>query len=81
MEGEQLYWRSYLGPLKKCVDKADGNYVIREIHEGIRGMHAGPKAVVAKAMKASFFWPGMYNASLEVIRKCDNCQLHAPVPS
>jgi hypothetical protein len=57
----------------KCVDETEANYVIREIHEGICGMHAGPKSVVAKAMKAGFFWQGMYNSTLEVIRRCHNC--------
>ncbi|XP_076941288.1 uncharacterized protein LOC143610792 [Bidens hawaiensis] len=37
-----LYQRSFLGPLLRCVDAEDANYLIREVHEGIRGLHAGP---------------------------------------
>ncbi|XP_076956189.1 uncharacterized protein LOC143631257 [Bidens hawaiensis] len=29
-----LYRRSFLGPLLRCVDAEDANYLIREIHEG-----------------------------------------------
>ncbi|XP_076921823.1 uncharacterized protein LOC143583392 [Bidens hawaiensis] len=30
-----LYHRSFLGPLLRCVDAEDANYLIREIHESI----------------------------------------------
>ncbi|XP_035834295.1 uncharacterized protein LOC118482752 [Helianthus annuus] len=43
-----LYRKSYLGPLLRCVDADDANYLIREVHEGICGIHAGPRMVVAK---------------------------------
>jgi reverse gyrase len=67
MERGRLYRRSYLGPLMKCVNEVEANYVIREIHEGICGMYARPKSIVAKAMKAGFFWQGMYQTALEVV--------------
>ncbi|XP_076932355.1 uncharacterized protein LOC143597860 [Bidens hawaiensis] len=41
--GGILYRRSFLGPLLHCVDAEDANYVIREIHKGICGLHAGTK--------------------------------------
>ncbi|XP_035838063.1 uncharacterized protein LOC110926798 [Helianthus annuus] len=37
MNGDILYRKSFLGPL--CVDPQDANYLVREIHEGIYGMH------------------------------------------
>ncbi|XP_076916154.1 uncharacterized protein LOC143575745 [Bidens hawaiensis] len=37
-----LYRRSFLRPLLRCVDAEDANYLIREVHEGICGLHAGP---------------------------------------
>ncbi|XP_076916638.1 uncharacterized protein LOC143576435 [Bidens hawaiensis] len=47
-----LYRRSFLGPLLRCVDAEDANYLIREIHEGICGLHAGPRMTVVKIMNA-----------------------------
>ncbi|XP_076920209.1 uncharacterized protein LOC143581267 [Bidens hawaiensis] len=73
-----LYRRSFLGPLLRCVDAEDANYLIREIHEGICGLHAGPRMIVAKIMKAGYYWPGMHLDVVQEIRKCDSCQRHAP---
>ncbi|XP_022000046.1 uncharacterized protein LOC110897588 [Helianthus annuus] len=78
IDGE-LYRMSYLGPSLKCVDNEEARYVVREIHEGICGMHFGPRTVVAKAMNVGFYWPIMYETALEEIKKCDNCQVHAPM--
>ncbi|XP_076928740.1 uncharacterized protein LOC143592805 [Bidens hawaiensis] len=41
LNDDMLYWRSFLGPLLRCVDAEDANYLIREIHEGNCGLHAG----------------------------------------
>ncbi|XP_076919175.1 uncharacterized protein LOC143579885 [Bidens hawaiensis] len=72
-----LYRRSFLGPLLRCVDAEDMNYLIREVHEGICGLHAGPRTVVGKLMNAGYYWPGMHLDAVHEIRKCDSCQRHA----
>ncbi|GJV56418.1 reverse transcriptase domain-containing protein [Tanacetum coccineum] len=46
-----LYMRSFLKPWLRCVGPLQADYVIREIHEGSCSMHAGPRSVVAKAMR------------------------------
>ncbi|GKA93283.1 reverse transcriptase domain-containing protein [Tanacetum coccineum] len=46
-----LYRRSFLKPWLRCVGPLQADYVIREIHEGSCSMHAGPRSVVAKAMR------------------------------
>ncbi|XP_022024722.1 uncharacterized protein LOC110925059 [Helianthus annuus] len=76
---EELYRRSYLGPSLKCVDMKEAEYVIREMHEGICGMHSGPRTIVTRAMNAGFYWPRMYETASEEIKRCDNCQVHAPM--
>ncbi|XP_076902251.1 uncharacterized protein LOC143556933 [Bidens hawaiensis] len=71
MQDEVLYRRSFLGPLMRCVDAEDANYLIREVHEGIFGLHVGPRIVVAKIMNAGYYWPGciwmLYKKSGNVI--------------
>ncbi|XP_076909987.1 uncharacterized protein LOC143567452 [Bidens hawaiensis] len=42
-----LYRKFYLGPSLKCISEEQAEYVVREIHEGICGMHMGAKMVVA----------------------------------
>ncbi|XP_021994438.1 uncharacterized protein LOC110891087 [Helianthus annuus] len=73
-----LYRKSYLGPLLRCVDLEDANYLIREVHEGICGIHAGPRMVVAKVRNVGYYWPGMHLDVVKVLRKCSGCQRHAP---
>ncbi|XP_021991924.1 uncharacterized protein LOC110888721 [Helianthus annuus] len=65
--GEELYRRSYLGPSLKCIDMEEAEYVIREMHEGICGMHSGPRTVVRRAMNAGFYWPRMYGVPKELV--------------
>ncbi|XP_021994240.1 uncharacterized protein LOC110890901 [Helianthus annuus] len=64
-----LYRKSYLGPLLRCVDPEDANYLIREIHEGICGIHARPRMVVAKVMNVGYYWPGMHLDAVKALRK------------
>ncbi|GKE97504.1 reverse transcriptase domain-containing protein [Tanacetum coccineum] len=33
-------------------------------------MHAGPRSVVAKAMRSGYYWPTMHRDAREIIRKC-----------
>ncbi|XP_076905931.1 uncharacterized protein LOC143561845 [Bidens hawaiensis] len=73
-----LYRRSFLSPLLRCVDAEDANYLIREIHEGICGLHSSPRMTVAKIMNAGYCWPGMHLDDVQEIRKCDSCQRYAP---
>ncbi|XP_076904477.1 uncharacterized protein LOC143559941 [Bidens hawaiensis] len=73
-----LYKRSYLGPLLRCVDTQDATYLLREIHEGICGILAGPKMVVAKIMNTGYYWSGMHIDAEKQLRRCSACQRHAP---
>ena len=67
-----------MGPLLRCVDKTDAQYLVREIHEGLCGIHAGPRMVVAKIMNAGYYWPGMHMDAVDLLRRCAACQRHAP---
>ncbi|XP_076926313.1 uncharacterized protein LOC143589438 [Bidens hawaiensis] len=62
----------------RCVDAEDANYVIREIHEGICGLHAALRMVVAKIVNAGYYWPGMHADAVKEIRNCDAFQNHVP---
>ncbi|XP_076911324.1 uncharacterized protein LOC143569242 [Bidens hawaiensis] len=64
-----LFRKSFLSPLLRCIDKEESNYVIREIHEGICGLHAGPRMVVAKIMNVGYYWPGMHMDVVKEIQK------------
>nr|GFB22807.1 reverse transcriptase domain-containing protein [Tanacetum cinerariifolium] len=59
MEGV-LYKQSFLTPWLRCVGPLQAEYVMKEIHEGSCSMHAGPRSVVAKAIRLGYFWPTMH---------------------
>ncbi|GJU55744.1 reverse transcriptase domain-containing protein [Tanacetum coccineum] len=75
-----LYRRSFLKPWLRCVRPLQADYVIREIHEGSCSMHAGPRSVVAKAMRLGYYWPTMHQDAREMICTCNDCQIHRLMP-
>nr|GEW86036.1 reverse transcriptase domain-containing protein [Tanacetum cinerariifolium] len=42
-------------------------YGIKEIHEGSCSMHAGPRSVVAKAIRLGYYWPTMHRDARDMI--------------
>nr|GFA10770.1 reverse transcriptase domain-containing protein [Tanacetum cinerariifolium] len=71
---EVLYKKSFLGPWLWCVRPLQANYVLREIHEGSCSMHAGPRSVVAKALRSGYYRPTMHTDARNLIRECKDCQ-------
>nr|GEW45142.1 hypothetical protein [Tanacetum cinerariifolium] len=43
-------------------------------------MHAGTRSVVAKALHTDYHWPTMHKDARTLIRACQDCQVHKPVP-
>nr|GEZ62905.1 reverse transcriptase domain-containing protein [Tanacetum cinerariifolium] len=78
MEGI-LYRLSFLTPWLRCVGPLQAEYVIREIHEGSCSMYAGPRSVVAKAIWLGYYWLTMHRDARNMIRKCNDCQIHRPI--
>nr|GEY88138.1 reverse transcriptase domain-containing protein [Tanacetum cinerariifolium] len=78
MEGI-LYKRSFLTPWLRCMGPLQAEYVMKEIHKGSCSMHAGPRSVVAKAIRLGYFWPTMHKDAQDMIRKCSDCQIHRPI--
>ncbi|GJY21918.1 reverse transcriptase domain-containing protein [Tanacetum coccineum] len=75
-----LYKKSYLRPWLRCVGPLQANYVLREIHEGSCSMHAGTSSVVVKAIWTGYCWLTMHVDARNMIRECQDCQVHCPVP-
>ncbi|XP_068312544.1 uncharacterized protein [Pyrus communis] len=46
---DQLYKRGFTLPCLRCLTPAEGEMVIREIHEGVCGDHAGSRSLAQKA--------------------------------
>ncbi|GKD23052.1 reverse transcriptase domain-containing protein [Tanacetum coccineum] len=77
---EKLYRRSYLSPWLRCVGPRQAKNIIKEVHEGLCGMHLGPRSVVSKITRLGYYWSSMHKDAKELIQKCEACQIYSSVP-
>ena len=49
-----LYRQGHSLPYLQCTNLEEANYVLREIHEGICGNHAGAMSLAGKALRAGY---------------------------
>jgi hypothetical protein len=47
----QLYKKGVSQPMLKCVTETEGVQILREVHRGTCGSHAGPRALAAKVIR------------------------------
>ncbi|XP_055961040.1 uncharacterized protein LOC126672772 [Mercurialis annua] len=71
-----LYRKSFTHPWSRCLTAEEGEYVLREIHEGICGAHIAPRMLAKKAVLQGYYWPLMVRQAEEIVKKCENCQRH-----
>ena len=74
-----FYKRGFTLPLLKCVSLEEGNYILREIHEGVCRNHSGSRVLAHKAIRAGFYWPNMSKDLVAIVRDCDKCQQFANI--
>ena len=53
--------------------------MLREIHEGIYGNHAGARSLEGKALRVGYYWPTLQKDAYNIVRACDKCQHFANV--
>nr|GFB24032.1 hypothetical protein [Tanacetum cinerariifolium] len=63
----------YLEKVKNLASTFE-EFFIKQIHEGSCNMHAGPRSVVAKALRSGYYWPTMHTDARNLIRECSSCQ-------
>ncbi|GKB28147.1 reverse transcriptase domain-containing protein [Tanacetum coccineum] len=52
----------------------------RAVRRKSGSMHAGTRSMVAKAIRTRYYWPTMHVDARKMIRECQDCQVHRPVP-
>ncbi|KAI5324980.1 hypothetical protein L3X38_034053 [Prunus dulcis] len=75
-----LYKRGYTTPYLKCLTAEHGDYVLREIHNGVCGDHSGSRSLAYKVFRQGYFWPTMHQDANTLVKKCDKCQRFGNVP-
>ena len=52
---DTLYKRGFSMPYLKRVDEEEAKYILEEIHQGVCGDHTGPRSLVNKEIRTSYF--------------------------
>jgi hypothetical protein len=72
IDGE-LYKRDASGVLQRCIPIPQGCELLRDIHAGMCGHHAAPRALVGNAFRQGFYWPTAVADGCT----CEGCQFYA----
>ncbi|KAM2015175.1 hypothetical protein ACFX16_045733 [Malus domestica] len=77
---DQLYKRGFTLPYLRCLTHAEAEIVLREIHEGVCGDHAGSRSLAHKTFRQGYYWPTLHQDAIRISRSCDKCQRYATIP-
>jgi ribonuclease HI len=70
----QLYKHGVCSPLLKCLSRAEGIDLMKEIHAGLCGSHIGSRPLLGKVFRQGFYWPKAASDAAELVQKCKGCQ-------
>jgi hypothetical protein len=73
IEGE-LYKHRVCSPLLKCLSRAEGQELMKEIHAGLCGTHIVSMPLLGKVFRQGFYWPKAASDAADLVQKCENCQ-------
>lgn len=73
----QLYRLNLDCILLKCVDESQAEKLLKDMHGGICGGHYMGKTTAHKILRAGFWWPTIFKAAENWVRRCDACQRFA----
>ena len=76
IEGE-LYRRSHIGILQRCIPIEQGKQLLSDIHDGVCGHHAAPRTLVINAFQQGFYWPTTIANAEQIMHTCEGCQYYA----
>jgi hypothetical protein len=76
----ELYKRSTIGVLQRCIASEDGIALLCDIHEGTCGHHASSRTLIAKAFRSGFYWLLALHDARNIIQHCEACQRFATKP-
>jgi hypothetical protein len=73
IEGE-LFKQGACSPLLRCLSRAEGQELMKEISSGICGAHIGSRPLLGKVFRQGFYWQKVASDSADLVQKCENCQ-------
>jgi hypothetical protein len=72
IEGE-LFKQGVCSPLLKCLSRAKGQELMKEIQSGICGAHIGSGPLLGKMFRQGFYWPKAASGTSNLVQKYENC--------
>ena len=73
MVGDYLSRKGYLTPLIKCINPKQGQYIMKEFHEGIYIYNSRARTMAMKLLKVRYYWPTIREDCVTFIKKCIPC--------
>ncbi|XP_057948179.1 uncharacterized protein LOC131143826 [Malania oleifera] len=73
LDGEVLYTRNHDMTLLYCVEAQKAKQIMKEVHEGVCGTHAGGHLLTWKILRSGYYWMTMERDCIEYARKCHKC--------
>jgi hypothetical protein len=73
IEGE-LFKQGLCSPLLKCLSRAEGQELMKEIHSRICRDHMGSRSLLGKVFRQGFYWTKATLDAADLVQKCENCQ-------
>ncbi|XP_066341211.1 uncharacterized protein [Miscanthus floridulus] len=66
---EELYKRSHVGNLQRCIPIEQGKQLLEDIHGGV----AEPRTLVGNMFRQGLYWPTVVADAEQVIRTYEGC--------
>jgi hypothetical protein len=73
IEGE-LFKLGVCSPILKCLSRAEGQELMKEIHLGISRAHIGLRPLLGKLFRQGFYWLKATSNAVDLVQKCENYQ-------
>jgi hypothetical protein len=73
IEGEFLK-QGFCSPLLKCLSRAKGQELMKEIHTGICRAHIGSRPLLGTVLRQGFYWPKAASDVADLVQMCEKCQ-------
>jgi hypothetical protein len=71
---DDLYRRTIDGVLLKCLGEEEAKVAVREVHDGICGVHQLTHKMNWLLQRVGFYWPTMMDDCIKYQRGCKACQ-------
>jgi ribonuclease HI len=65
----ELYKHGVCSPLLKCLSRAEGIELMKEIHARLCGSHIGSRPLLGKVFRQGFYWPKVASDAAELVQK------------